>query len=76
MGIIMNDLRETGQMLKASFAAKVKAGGGRRAIALRYARQQGFNVPVEKRIVKKKRKKKNRMVKTVIIYKNVRRKKK
>ena len=58
MGIIMDDLREQGARLKSGFQSRVKAGGGGRAIALRFARQQGYKVPAEKKPVVKRKKRK------------------
>ena len=68
MGREKSTLEKAAIKVKARFAAKVKSGGGGRTIALRYARQQGFNVPSEQKYVVRKKKRKKKRVRTKVVY--------
>jgi hypothetical protein len=70
MGIIMEDLRYLGGRVRGSIGSRIQKGGGRRAVALRYAGNVGYNVPKNKLPIKKKRKKKRTRTKIVYVYKS------
>ena len=57
-----------GEKIRASMGSRVQQGGGRRAVALRYAGNVGYTVP-KKKVVKKRKKRKKTRTKVVYVYK-------